>query len=533
LTKLHTWAHLRHDEDIINTDYKNAFERITAMAYAFQEETSWLNPEILALPETAISTYLSAPTLEKYTFHLEKVLLVKKHTLTPDKEELLAMAGKALRTPQQAFGAINNADFKFGSVADSTGKMQELTHGSYGLYIREHDRTLRKNSFQRLHDQFNKYENSLCELLSGQVQNHFFNARARRYSNCLEAALFPNKIDTSVYKALIQAVKDHIHHLHRYMTLRKRILNVDELHMYDLYVPLTTEVDIKMDYAEAQNVVIESVALLGSDYQNLVQQGLKQGRWVDCYENKNKRSGAYSSGCYDSMPYILLNYQSTLRDVFTLAHEVGHSMHSLLSNTHQPYHYANYPIFVAEVASTFNEEMLVHLLLQRCQSTEEKIYLINEKIEDIRATLFRQTMFAEFELLIHTLAEENVPLTAALLKEEYHKLNAAYFGKDVVLDEEINIEWARIPHFYYNFYVYQYATGISAALTLAHNVREGSTQERQQYLSFLQGGCSQYPLDLLRYAGVDLRSPKPVETAIHKFASLVDQLEELLSTKVN
>jgi oligoendopeptidase F len=301
-------------------------------------------------------------------------------------------------------------------------------------------------------------------------------------------------------------------------------MGIGQLHLYDMYVPLISAVDIRMSYKEAEEIVIESVAPLGVEYQNLLRKGFKEQRWVDRYENKNKRSGAYSSGCYDSMPYILMNYKDILKDVFTLAHEAGHSMHSLMSHQHQPYQYGDYPIFLAEVASTFNEDLLMRLLLNRAKSKEERIFLINEKIEDIRGTLFRQTMFAEFELLIHELAEKNIPLTPKLLKEEYYKLNRRYFGEHVIIDDEAAIEWARIPHFYYNFYVFQYATGISAALALSERVNAGGNKEREEYLSFLKAGCSRYPIDILKSAGVDMRSPEPVGKAITKFGALVTQL---------
>jgi oligoendopeptidase F len=307
-------------------------------------------------------------------------------------------------------------------------------------------------------------------------------------------------------------------------------MGTGQLHLYDMNVPLIEAVDMRMSYKEAEEIVVESVAPLGSTYQNLLHQGLKEERWVDRFENKNKRSGAYSSGCYDSNPYILMNFKGVLRDVFTLAHEAGHSMHSLYSHQHQPYHYSSYPIFLAEVASTFNEELLMRLMLQRAKTKQEKMFLINEKIEDIRGTLFRQSMFAEFELLIHELAEKNTPLTPALLKQEYHKLNRRYFGERVIIDSEAEAEWARIPHFYYDFYVFQYATGISAALALAQRVLTEGTEARDAYLEFLKGGSSLYPIEMLQRAGVDMRSPAPVASAIATFGKLVDQLEHEFST---
>lgn len=529
LSKLYTYAHLKHDENIADPEYKTAYEQILFVAHNFSQETSWLQPEILALPDHTLEECLSSPILADYRFHLEKIIRIKKHTLSQESEKLLAFAGQATQTAYKAFNAMSDADFKFGSVIDSQGQERPLSHATYGLYLRDQDRHLREQAFKKYHQQYFQYENTLNELLSGQIQNHVFNAKSRNYSDCLEAATFSKNIDTSVYHALIQAVNDHLPILHRYMDLRKRILKLDELHFYDIYVPLIASVDIKMTYEEAEQIVIDSVAPLGSEYQAILAKGLKTDRWVDRYENQNKRSGAYSSGCYDSMPYILMNYKGILRDVFTLAHEAGHSMHSYYSHKSQPYQYSDYPIFLAEVASTFNEDLLTRLLLERCNNPSEKIFLINQQIEDIRATLFRQTMFAEFELLIHQLIEKGIPLTHQLLKEEYKKLNAKYFGPSVIIDEEIGIEWARIPHFYYNFYVYQYATGISAALALSDKVLSGGKSDQEAYLNFLKGGSSKYPIDMLKMAGVDMTSPHPVKAAINKFDKRLTELESLLA----
>lgn len=527
LSKLYTYAHLRHDEDIANDTYKQAYSRITSLLHIFHEETAWFEPELLSLSDDKIQDYLSSPVLAEYRFTLEKIVRIKKHTLSSEQEELLALAGKALGASGKAFSALNDADLKFGVVLDSEGNEKSLTHASYGLFLRDQDRILRKNAFQQMQQAYVNCENTLCELLNGQVQTHVFNARARGYASSLEAALFPKNIETGVYHALIKAVHSKISTLHHYLKIRKKLLGVEELHMYDMYVPLIKSVEIKMSFDEASDLIVESVAPLGSAYQNALRKGLKEDRWSDRYENKNKRSGAYSSGCYDSMPYILMNYKNIIRDVFTLAHEAGHSMHSLLSHTHQPYHQSDYPIFLAEVASTFNEELLMRLLLERASSTEEKIFLINQKIEDIRTTLFRQTMFAEFELKIHEMAEQHIPLTPKTFKEIYFKLNQHYFGSNTFIDQEIEIEWARIPHFYYNFYVFQYATGISASLALSERVLRGGDAEREDYLNFLKGGSSRYPMDLLKLAGVDMLSPEPVQTAIVKFGDLVHELELL------
>ena len=528
LRKLYTYAHLRHDEDIADETYKKAYDQITSLYHAFAQENSWLQPEILAIAPTILKKYVKDAKLKEYDFFLEQVVRLKPHTLDEKEEKLLALADQALDAPHRAFSAISDADFKFGDILDKNGKKMPLTHASFGLYLRSQDRTLRKNAFSTFLGKYHQYENSLTELTSGQMQKHFFHARARNYDSCLDAALFPKNVDTKVYHALIAAVHENIGALHKYMKLRKKVLGLKEMHLYDAYVPLVDSFDMKLSYEEGEELVIDSVAPLGSDYQQALKSGLKTGRWVDRYENLNKRSGGYSSGCYDSMPYILMNYKGILRDVFTLAHEAGHSMHSLLSRKTQPYHYSDYTIFVAEVASTFNEELLMTKMIQKAKTKKEKAFLINEKLEDIRGTLFRQTMFAEFELFMHSQVEKREPLTPALLKKEYERLNRYYFGKDVAIDPLIASEWSRIPHFYYGFYVYQYATGISAALALASRVLSGGKKERQDYLNFLQSGSSDYPIELLKKAGVDMRTKEPVTKAIQKFSSLTDELEALL-----
>lgn len=527
LEKLHTYAHLRHDEEITDDQNKQAYQQIVALLFDFQQESAWIEPELLSLPADVVNQYLNSELLTDYRFHIEKIVRMSPHTLSADKEELLAMAGKPMQTPPKTFSALNNADIKLGKIQDSTGKEHPLTHGLFSTYLRSRDRTLRENAFKGMHNTFLGFENTLAELLFGSVQTHIFEAQARHYPNCLEAALFAKKIPQSVYSSLIEAVRNGLSSLHRYVSLRKKILKLPEIHLYDMYVPLVPQVDIKMGYTQAEDIIIQSVAPLGSSYQNTLQKGLKEERWVDRYENQNKRSGAYSSGCYDTFPYILMNFREILRDTFTLAHEAGHSMHSYLSQTTQPYQYAHYPIFVAEVASTFNEELLMSLLLKQFTKKEERLFLINEKIEDIRGTLFRQTMFAEFELKIHELAEAGTPLTPTLLKELYYQLNIDYFGPDATIDTEIQIEWARIPHFYYNFYVYQYATGISTALSLAEKVLSGEQTACDNYLTFLKGGGSLYPIDLLKLAGVDVTTPAPVQAALRKFDSLLGELESL------
>lgn len=530
LEKIYTYAHLRHDEDVGEEEGKQAHARASALLFDFKKETAWIEPELLHLPDATIDNYLNAAQLQPYRLYLEKIVRMKPHTLSEAEEALIALAGNAMQAPSRAFGSFNNADLKFPDVANEKGEKKPLTHGTYSTYMRSYDRTLRKNTFVTLHESFGKWENTCAELINGQVQNHLFTMRSRKYESCMGAALFPNQIDPDVYISLIEHTRENLKYVHNYMKLRKKLLGVDALHLYDMYVPLVTLEEEKLPYDKAVEQVITSVAPLGKEYQDTLSQGLKAGRWVDWYENAGKRSGAYSSGCYDSMPYILMNYEGTFRDLTTLAHEAGHSMHSLLSNKNQPYHYAHYPIFLAEVASTFHEELILDYRMQLAKDKEEKCYLLNQRIEDMRATFFRQVMFAEFEFMIHEWAQSGTPITPGLLKKEYIKLNKDYFGPDVVIDDVIAFEWARIPHFYYNFYVYQYATGISAAYALFEKVKNGGEAARTQYLTLLSSGSSDYPLNLLKKAGVDMGKPAPIESFILHFDNLVKQLEELMSS---
>lgn len=530
LSKLATYTHLRHDEDIADPEKKAAHQEAMSALNEFRQETAWFEPELLALPEEVQQKYLKDAQLTSWRFHLEKIFRMKPHTLPAEQEFLIALSGKALATAYKAFNSLTDADFKFGKVEDSQGKPHELTHAGFPMLLRSHDTKLRENSFKTYLKKYQEHSNTLCDLLSGQIESHVFNARARKFSTALEAALYPLNIPLSVYHSLIEAVHEKIGSLHRYLKIRSKVLNIKPLHMYDLVMPLTKEFDMKVPYAEAESLVVEACAPLGPDYQNALKKGLLTDRWVDRYENLNKRSGAYSSGCFDSMPYILMNYKEIIRDLFTLSHEAGHSMHSYYSKATQPYQYSDYSIFVAEVASTFNEELLLQMMLKRASSKEERIFLITQKLDDIRGTLFRQTQFAEFELLVHSYAEKNIPLTPETISAEYLKLNQFYYGKEIADDPEIAVEWARIPHFYYNYYVYQYATGISAALSLAEKVTQGGEKERNAYLSFLKAGSSLYPIDALKLAGVDMTTSAPVKQAIERFDRLLDALEKEIGT---
>lgn len=524
LEKLYTYAALRHDEDIANTENTARLDKIASLNFALGEEASWIQPELIKAPKSA----LQGKELQPYAFTIDAMLRMKKHTLDDEKEQLLALTMKATQAPSKAFSAINDADFCFGTVLDGNKKERELTHGNYALYLKEQDRELRRNAFRTYTKKYIEFENTLCELLKGEIQTHEVYSRAHKFNTCLDAALYPKNIDTAVYHTLIDTVKKNLAPMHEYIKLRKKVLKLKELHCYDMFVPLLDTVDMKFSYEESCNLIADSMQVMGKQYVDALKKGLCEQRWVDKYENKSKRSGAYSSGCYDSYPYILMNYKGTIRDLFTLAHEAGHSMHSYLSKKHQPYHYASYELFLAEIASTFAETLLTEHMLKTTTDKKERAYLIDQQLENIRSTLFRQTMFAEFELWLHTSIENNTPITPALLKEKYAQLYKEYNGESLTCDDEIAIEWARIPHFYCNFYVYQYATGISAALALADDVLHGNKTARDNYLKFLQSGGSEYPLDILSATGVDLRSPQPIEQAIQLFSARTRELAGLL-----
>lgn len=526
IVKLYTYAHLRHDEDVVHDTHKNAYDRISLLYYEYDNETSWIQPELLQLDDATFQKYLKAPELKGYHVYLEKVYALKPHTLTSDKEALLSLAGKALETPQKAFSLLNDADLKFPQIETEKGEKKDLSYGSYLLYMQSKDRTLRKNAFVELHKQYEKFENTICELISGQVQKYHFLAKARNYPSDLHAALTPHQIDTDVYHNLINTVRENIGCLHRYVKLRKKLLGVDQLHCHDLHVSLVPEFEKKYTFEEAKAAILESVSVMGPEYQAALERGLGKERWVDLYENERKRSGAYSSGCYDSVPFILMNFHGTLRDVMTLSHEAGHSMHSYLSNKGQPYQYSHYPIFLAEIASTFHEDLLFRHLIKGASSHQEKCYFLNQKIDDIRATLFRQTQFAEFELKLHVLVEQRIPLTPTTLKEAYRQINIDYYGPDLTADPEIDVEFLRIPHFYYNFYVYQYATGISAASALVERVLDEGDTARDAYAKFLSSGSSKYPLELLQEAGVNMHNKEPVEKLLRRFDGFVTELEK-------
>lgn len=524
-----TFAFLKASEDLANSTYQGMKGRYLGVAAKAGEAASYISPELLALPDDQLQQYLQAPELAEYKIALARLIRQKPHTLSDKEERLLAMLTESSQTPRNVFDQLTNADMKFGTIEIEPGQEIELTHGSYAACLESPDRAVRSQAFRQFYAQFQGHANTLAASFAGSVRQDVFRARIRNHTSARAAALFPDNVPETVYDNLVSAVRQQLPAVHRYYRLRQKLMKLPDLRFYDVYAPILPDFQKKTDWNEAVELTVEATKPLGSEYTEQLAKGLR-GRWCDKYENQGKRSGAFSSGCFDSDPYILMNYQPDVFDhVFTLAHEAGHSMHTYFACKHQPYQYANYTIFVAEVASTFNEQLLGRKLMAEAGSAKEKAYLINREIDEIRKTVIRQTMFAEFEQIVHQLAWENEPLTLERLRSEYRGLLTAYFGPDFIIDEELDLEGLRIPHFYGAFYVYKYATGLAAAIALSERVIDGGEAELEQYLGFLKAGSSKDPLDLLRDAGVDMESPEPVAATLSRFEKLVDELESTLA----
>lgn len=525
---IYTYAKMRQDEDTRNSTYQALTDRATGLMVEVEESLSFIVPELLMLDENKIKAYLDETKgLKLYYHYLDNILRKKKHTLNPREEAILAQTGDLASASENIFGMLNNADIKFPTIKDEDGNDVEITHGSYIPLMENKDRRVRQDTFKAFYNTYYNYKNTFASTLSGNVKKNIFYSKLRNYNSSLEASLNENSIPTDVYHNLIKTVGDNLNSLHKYVGLRKKALGLDEVHMYDLYTPIVKDVDMKIPFEEGKEIVLKGLNELGEEYVNIVREGLNN-RWVDVYENRGKRSGAYSWGTYDSNPFILLNYQDTLDNVFTLAHELGHSLHSYYSKKNQPYVYGGYSIFLAEVASTTNEALLMDYMLKNVKTKEEELFLLNHYLEQFRGTVYRQTMFAEFELAIHEHAEKGESLTADWLCETYKALNAKYYGPDIIIDDEIAIEWARIPHFYYNYYVFQYATGFSAAAALSQKILDEGENAIQNYIAFLKRGSSDYPINVLKGAGVDMTTPEPVEKALKLFGELVDKMAKLI-----
>ena len=521
------YANQRMHEDTSDGYYQGLAARAQMLMVQLSEATAYVEPEILNIPEETFKEMMKLEGLQKYETYFGRLLKKKEHILSKEMEELLAGAAEVGEGPRDTFMMFNNADLKFPVITGEDGELEEITHGKYIKLLESQNREVRKAAFTGMYETYGKFKNTLAATYRANVKQAGFFAKARKYESSLSAALAGSAIPTEVYDSLIESVHAHLPALHEYVKVRKEKLGVDELHMYDLYVPMVGEADKKIPYEEAKEIVLEGLAPLGEDYQELLKKGFTEG-WIDVYENEGKRSGAYSWGAYGTHPYVLLNYSDTLNNVFTLAHEMGHALHSYHSDEAQDFIYAGYKIFVAEVASTCNEALLIHHLLEKSKDNTEKAYLLNYFLEQFRGTLFRQTMFAEFEKIAHAKSEAGEPLTAETLCKIYYDLNKQYFGEDIVVDEAIAMEWARIPHFYTPFYVYQYSTGFSAAIAISSKILKGEPGIVEKYKKFLSGGSSLDCIDLLKICDVDMTTKEPVEEALKVFEKTLKEFAEII-----
>ena len=524
--RLYVYAFMRYYEDTSDGIYQQMSGKAQMLAVKMSEKYSFLVPEIMVADDDKVARFLDSDKIKPYRHLLCDMLAKKEHTCSQKEEKLLAMASQMADSPSDIFSKFNNADVKFGKVHDEHGDEKELTSAGFSVFMESRDRNVRKEAFYALYRQYKSYINTLAASYYGNVKQAVFFANARNYESTLQMYLSGSFIPESVYTNLIDTVNNNLDKMHDYVSLRKKTLGVDELHFYDIYAPLTSDYTVNVSYENAKETVLDALKILGDDYVSQVKKGYESG-WVDVYENDGKRSGAFSWGAYGTHPYIFLNYTETLNDIFTLIHETGHAMHTYYSNETQPYTYAGYKIFVAEVASTCNEVILIDYLLKHSRSDEEKKYLYGHYLEQFKGTLFRQTMFAEFEMITHRMAQDGEVLNAESLCGTYKKLNEKYFGKDMVIDEEIAYEWARIPHFYTPFYVYQYATGFSAAVAIATKIINGDKEVLHGYREFLKGGSSMHPIELLSLCKIDMSKPDVIQDALNVFGSLIEDFKKI------
>lgn len=532
LGKVYVYAHLKHDQDTSNAKYTAFEQRAANLASQFSARWSFMLPELMSIDEATLKSYVAElDGLKRFAFDLERINKKRPHVLSESEEKILAEASEALSASTNTFGMFNNADLKFDNVKDKEGNSLPLSHGNYITYLESDDRVLRENAYKEVYSKYGQFNNTLAQTLAGKVKASVFSSKVRNYESARAQALSNNDIPETVYDNLVQTVNDNLHLLHRYTKLRKELLGLDEMHMYDMYTPVIQDEKFEVTYEEAKAWMLKSLEPMGSEYTDVIKEGLTN-RWVDVYENRGKRSGAYSSGTFGTNPFILMNWTDSVNNTFTLTHEFGHSAHSYFSRNNQPSNMSGYSIFVAEVASTCNEALLADYMYKHLDDDKKKLYLLNYQLDGFRGTVFRQTMFAEFEYLIHTLAEQNEPLTAERLNAEYRKLNEKYYGDAVITDDYIQYEWSRIPHFYYNYYVYQYATGYSAAYALSKKILEEGQPAVDKYINeFLKAGSSDYPIEVLKKAGVDMNEKTPIENACKVFEERLDAFEALIKSR--
>ncbi len=524
--RVYVYANMKHHEDMAESTYQALSEKSKKLSVDVGEALSFITPEILALPEEQLQRFIASPELAEYKKTLEDMLRQKPHILSKSEEALLAQVGNLSQAPGTIFGMINNADMKFPKIKNDKGEEVELTHGRYIQFLESQNREVRESAFKAVYSTYGKQKNTLAATLSSNVTKNIFYAKTRKYPSALESTLYGDNIPVSVYTNLIAAIHESLPLLHRYIEVRKKLLKVDELHMYDLFAPLVEEYKMEIPYEQAEKTVMESVKPLGEQYQAILKEGFENS-WIDVYENEGKRSGAYSWGAYGTHPYVLLNHKDNLNSMFTLTHEMGHAIHSYLSDKTQNYRDAQYTIFLAEVASTLNEALLMDYMLKKSTDPKEKMYLLTYYADQFRTTVFRQTMFAEFEKIIHEKAEAGESLTHQDLSKIYYDLNKQYHGDSMVVDQDIEMEWARIPHFYNSFYVFKYATGFSAATSFAKQILDEGQPAVDRYLGFLKSGGSDFSIEILKRAGVDMSSPEPIHQAMSVFKGLVEEMEKL------
>jgi len=524
--RLYVYANMRHHEDMAEASAMALSDKAKKLSVQVSETTSFITPEILSLSEEQLKAFIADPELKEYRFTLEEMLRQKPHVLSKAEEALMAQVGNLSQAPNTIFGMINNADMKFPKIKNDKGEEIELTHGRYIQFLESRNPEVRKNAFEAMYATYSKQKNTLAATLAANVSKNMFYAKARKYPSVLEMSLSGDNIPVEVYTNLIDTIHESLPLLHRYLALRKKLLKTDELHMYDLFTPLVDEFDMDITYEEAKKTITDSLKPLGPDYLKALGEGFENG-WIDVYENEGKRSGAYSWGAYGTHPYVLLNHKDNLNSMFTIAHEMGHALHSYYSDHEQKYRDAQYTIFLAEVASTLNEALLMDYLLDKSTDPKEKMYLLTYYADQFRTTVFRQTMFAEFEKIIHEAVEKGEALTPQELSKIYYDLNLKYHGDGMTVDKNIEMEWARIPHFYTSFYVYKYATGFSAATSFSKQILDEGKPAVDRYLGFLKSGGSDFSINILKKAGVDMSSPEPIRQAMDVFKSLIEQMEQL------
>ncbi len=526
IERLYVYAHMSQDQDTASPTYQALTQKAKKLSVDVSQALSFITPEILSLSDEKLEQLLEAPELEAYRFTLQEMKREKAHILTEAEEALLAQVGNLSQAPQTIFGMLNNADLKFPNILDENGNEVELTHGRYVQFLESPHREVRERAFKAVYSTYARQKNTIAATLTANVNKNMFYSRVRKYPSVLEMSLYGDNIPKEVYTNLIDTIHESLPIMHRYMNLRKKLLGVDELHMYDLFAPLVEEFNMDITYEEAKQKVADGLQPLGEDYLNSLHKGYNEG-WIDVYENEGKRAGAYSWGAYGTHPYVLLNHKDNLNSMFTLAHEMGHALHSYYSDTTLSYRDAQYTIFLAEVASTTNEALLMDYLLKNSTDPKEKMYLLTYYADQFRTTVFRQTMFAEFEMIVHARSEAGESLTPQDLSEIYYDLNVKYHGEGMAVDQEIEMEWARIPHFYNSFYVYKYATGFSAATSFSKQILEEGQPAVDRYLGFLKSGGSDYSINILAKAGVDMSTPAPIREAMSVFENLISEMEQL------